>query len=424
MPTTKSSPGQAAQIKAMTKPKRRVLTEPFVRNQPPTDKDQVFPDAQMPGLKLRIRPSGHRSFVLRARLNPSASSAVNLDLGTVGEISLRDARTKAREWIAQIKQGIDPRAVIKAERANTVSAAVELYLKRHVAGKRKAKDTAREIQNEIVSRWGSRPLTSIRRADIIAMTSEIVDRGARSQARNILTHAKTLFAWAVENDLLAASPAAHVSSLRLIGAKVPRQRVLTDDELRALWSAADGLGYPLGPFLKMLLLTGQRRSEVARVRWREFDLTSTSKLWTIPAERYKSAVTHIVPLSPAMVQLLEQLPRWTADDYLFSNDGRTPITLSGVTKAKIDAVVGAIPHWTIHDLRRTCRTRLSGLGVPDHIAELTIGHSRKGLARVYDLHRYEAEMRHALEAWAARLAAIVAGPDAGSNVVSMGRRRT
>jgi integrase len=147
-----------------------------------------------------------------------------------------------------------------------------LFLARHVKGQRKAEVVKRQLQTEIVSRWGKRPLSSVTRRQIIATVDEIVNRGVRSQARNVLGNVKVFFSWCVERDMLELSPADGIKPGRLIGPKQPRQRVLTDDEIRALWAATEQMGYPYGPCYQMLLLTGQRRSEVAEARWSEFDL--------------------------------------------------------------------------------------------------------------------------------------------------------
>jgi integrase len=206
---------------------------------------------------------------------------------------------------------------------------------------------------------------------------------------------------------LAELAGRYVSAKRLIGERRPRQRVLNDDELRAFWAATGQMDYPYASCLRMLLLTGQRKSEVAEARWGEFDLPN--KLWTVPPERFKSDATHLVPLSDDVMELLNELPRWAGGDYLFSaRGGRRPVAAFSGAKAQLDELMGEVPAWVIHDLRRTVRTRLSELRVPEHVAELVIGHARKGLARIYDQHRYADEMREALQAWAVRLRAIVA----------------
>jgi integrase len=206
----------------------------------------------------------------------------------------------------------------------------------------------------------------------------------------------------------------------LIGKKTERLRVLTDAELSAYVRAADRLGYPFGPLFMLLVLTGQRLTEVSDARWREFDLKA--KIWTVPPERFKSDAVHLVPLTGDMIALLESLPRFEGGDFLFSTTfGKKPV--AGFSKAKsrlytaIEAEIGEFPNFVNHDVRRTVRTRLSGLKVPAAVAEMVIGHGKKGLARVYDQHEYLDEMRKALEAWNGRLRSITTPPP--ENVISL-----
>ena len=194
----------------------------------------------------------------------------------------------------------------------------------------------------------------------------------------------------------------------LIGAKQPRQRVLSDAELAAVWSNSRTLGYPFGPLYQLLLLTGARKSEVAGARWSEVDLKK--KLWTVPPERFKSNASHLVPLSDAAVAIIEALPRFTKGDHLFTTTyGEKPVGGFSKAKVRLDKLMSAAP-WVIHDIRRTVRTRLASLRISDLVAEMVIGHGRKGIQRVYDQHTYEPEMREALELWAARLRDIVTPP--------------
>jgi integrase len=189
---------------------------------------------------------------------------------------------------------------------------------------------------------------------------------------------------------------------------------LGDAELVALWKVSETLGYPFGPLYQLLLLTGARKSEVSDARWREFDLTK--KIWTVPPERFKSNASHLVPLSDAAVAIIEALPRFTKGDHLFTTTyGEKPISGFSKGKDRLDKLMtehlGSAPSpWVIHDIRRTVRTRLASLRVPDMVAEMVIGHGRKGLQRVYDQHRYVDEMREALELWASRLRDIVTPP--------------
>ena len=189
--------------------------------------------------------------------------------------------------------------------------------------------------------------------------------------------------------------------------------MLKDHELAAYWRAAGGLGYPFGPFLQLLALTALRRTEAANARWSEFDMDA--KLWTIPKERMKSEVAHTVPVTPDIIALLEGLPRFMGDFVFSSTGGKRPITGFSGAKARLDAAMCAdleaqgrsFTPFVFHDLRRTCRTRFSSLPVEDTVRELLVAHARPGLHRVYDLHAYEDEKRHALELWHGKLRSIL-----------------
>jgi integrase len=190
--------------------------------------------------------------------------------------------------------------------------------------------------------------------------------------------------------------------------------------------AQDRLDYPRGAIGKLILLTGARHREAAWAPWSEFDLAGAT--WKVDAKRFKSAFDHVVPLSPDALQLLQSLPRFRAGSYVFSmNLGRTATEIDERVKLKFDrrmlrtlramakmrgedpsAVV--LKPWVIHDLRRTMRTHLAALRIPDHIAEMVLGHAKKGLQRIYDQHRYETELREALTLWSARLRSILAPP--------------
>jgi integrase len=283
--------------------------------------------------------------------------------------------------------------------------------------------------------WRNKPLSAITRKDVTRLVDEIKDRGALYQAHNILGHAKTLFNWAIERGIygIETSPCDRIKPSRLIGPKSPRQRVLSDLEIAALWRATKRMGYPVGSLFQMLLMTGQRKSEVAEAQWREFDMRN--QLWTVPPERFKSDATHVVPLSNDGMSLLETLPRWKGGDFLFSSHGgKKPV--NGFSKAKLqldrrmlltlkalarkrgdDPRNVLLQPFVLHDLRRTMRTRLSSLRVVDEVAEMVIGHGRKGIQRVYDQHGYLPEMREALDKWATLLRSIVAQP--ASNVVPL-----
>ena len=241
------------------------------------------------------------------------------------------------------------------------------------------------------------------------------DRGSPYEAHALLATARRFFSWAIDQQEygLEGSPCDRLRPKVIIGEKKPRQRILTDDELTALWKVTERIGYPYGPLYRMLALNGQRRSEVAEARWREFDLDK--KLWVIPADRMKADAAHAVPLTDNVIEILKSLPRFTKGGHLFSSDfGVKPVNGFSKAKARLDKEMtaelgGNVEPFVIHDIRRSVRTGLSALPVPDLVRELVIGHTKPGLHKVYDLHAYEAEKRHALNLWEARLRSIVAG---------------
>jgi integrase len=393
-----------------------------------------FMDDLVQGFGVRVNDKGRKTFILIARY-PGSRHPTRRALGQYEKgMSLESARKKAGEWRRLLADGVDPKVDIERKRkeearsrADSFATVAETYIE-HIkrAGYRSARDVELCLEREFTSRWGKRPIREIERRDVIEVLDAIVKRDAPYAAHNALAHLRSMFNWACERHDLETSPCDRIKPSRIIGSKEFRQRVLSDDELRAFWRATGRMGYPFGNLLRMLLLTGQRRDECAGARWREFDLSR--KLWTVPPERFKSESTHLVPLSDPVIELLEKLPK--KFDHLFSTTlGKKPV--SGFSKAKAslnkrmlrtlkaaahDRKV-ALPPFVIHDLRRTVRTRLASLKVPDTVAEMVIGHGRKGLQRVYDQHLYEREMRNALKLWSNRLRDIVDPPPA--NVVKL-----
>jgi integrase len=415
------------------------LTEQKVRALKPREKRYDVLDALVPGLRVHVTPNGFKSFMLKVRF-PGAKYAARRLVGEVGLITLDQARTTAREWLGLIRNGVDPAAELaaqqqraQAEQQLTFEVVAELYIKQKLARARQRKRSAQEIRKELIPVWGARRINSFQRGDVIRLIDQIRDRMDRSaeargqratyaQARHVFTHIRAIFNFAAVRYDLDVVPTDRLKPSDLFGPLKPRERVLTDTELRALWRAVEKIGYPYGPLYQLLLLTGTRRDEARGARWREFDLNAAT--WIIPAERYKQDSVHEVPLTEDALTLLKQLPRFKHGDYLFSTDfGVAPINGLSKSKARLDRLMrdeldGAeLPPFVIHDIRRTVRTRLSELRIADHIAEAVIGHSKRGLARIYDQHKYRAEKREALTAWQNKLRGAV-GPSTG-NVLQM-----
>jgi len=395
---------------------RQNLTGRFINSRKPAPAGQrdEYSDAIVPGLALRVTDRGHKSFVLVTRYPSNPKNPTRRALGEIGAITLDQARQKARGWLSLIAQGIDPkaeearqRAAAQRQQVNTFAAVAAEFLERHAAGLKKRDEAKRIIEREFVKRWGARPITDIMPEEVAAAVRAIVMRGAPYQAHNALGYARRLFNWAIGTHEfgIQTSPVTQLKPKDLIGKRESRDRILLDDELRAVWNAAGEMGYPYGPLFRLLVLTGQREREVADMRWAEVDFTQ--RMWTIRAERMKGGRAHEVPLTSAAVGLLESLPRWNQGDYLFTTTGGTkPVNGFSKAKVRIDKLSG-ISGWVLHDLRRSVRTHLSALPVEDLVRELVIAHAKPGLHKVYDLHAYQDEKRHCLDLWKKRLLAIV-----------------
>jgi integrase len=402
------------------------LTDRFIDSpgRTPTTGRKDYSDAQVPGLSLRVTAAGHKSFVLIARYPLNPKNPTRRALGDYGKITLEQAREKARSWLALIGKGIDPKVEDARQKAeagrrqiNTFAAVAAEFLDRHASGLRKAGEARRIVDQEFVKRWGARPIVDIRPEETAAAIRAIVKRGAPYQAHNALGYLRRLFNWAIGTHEfgIATSPVERLSPKDLIGKREGRERTLTDAELRAVWDAAELMGYPYGPLFRLLILTGQREREVADMSWSEINFDQA--LWTIPAIRMKGARAHEIPLVATAVALLQSLPRFTAGAFVFTTtSGAKPVNGFSKAKARIDRLSG-VENWKIHDLRRSMRTHLSALPLQDMVRELIIAHARPGLHKVYDQHNYRSEKRECLELWAARLKGIVEPPP--PNVVTL-----
>jgi len=204
--------------------------------------------------------------------------------------------------------------------------------------------------------------------------------------------------WSVERGIIDASP---IAGMKPRAKEKPRERVLTDNELGALWEVCGDEGYPFGDCMKLLILSGQRRAEVAEMRWSELDLEN--RLWTLPSQRAKNGRQHAIPLTDAMLDVLRRVPKFIGSDFVFTTTGTTPISGFGRLKKRLDKSLpkDAEP-WTPHDLRRTMSTKMAQLGVPQPVTEALLNHKTgvvSGVAAIYNVYSYGDEKRDALQQW-------------------------
>lgn len=417
---------------------------------------EIF-DAIVPSMGVRVTDKGKRSFVLLARF-PGSNNPTRRALGEYPALELGDARAKAREWLALLEKGIDPKQQIEDERqarereqAGRQERSFEKVLERYIKarrrdGVRKVDEDERDFRRECLPTtyepnkdrkgvkpvWEGRAVDDITMSDILAVVEAIRDRGAQRQALNMAQKIGTFFNWCADDEIIPVSPYRPKRVTIAVGERQSRDRVLTDDEIRAFWKATDSLGPAYRDVYRILLLTGQRLNDIARASWSEIDFDK--KTLTVPAARFKSDRDHVLPLTDDVVTILEGVKRWKNCPWVFSLDGKVPATIGHKVKGRLDekmlAVLRETPGnddaeiapWVNHDLRRTVRTRLSELDVLDEVAEAVIGHMPTKLNRTYNHSDRLRVKLEALTRWQGALRAIVEGEKA-DNVVSLHGRR-
>jgi integrase len=377
---------------------------------PNPDKRLEIPDGLLPGLYFLVQPSGVKSWAVRFRVN---GKPTKLTLGRFPAIGLSKARELARDKLEAVAKGNDPAAERRAAKRTrqaialptTVGGLCDLYVERHLKPNIRRWGNAKgEIDNHIRPRIGNLALAALTRAHVREMTREIGEAFPVA-ANRALARLRAVLNWAVAEDLVEANVAA---GIKRPTRETPVDRILSDAELRAIWTASGGLKYPAREFARLLILSGQRRDDVRLMHRDEIDLGS--RAWVIPADRYKGRRSHLVPLSEAMAEIIEGLPFRDSGGYALSLDGGER-AYSNVQKPKAALDKAAeLTAWTWHDLRRTMRTGLSRLGIREDIAARVIGHTVGGrLGATYNLYEFAEEKRQALEAWAQHVQRLQSG---------------
>jgi integrase len=429
---------------------KRDFTDRFLKALKPAvpGKRYITYDAQIPGFGIRVTDRCAEeikgSFVLVTRF-PGSTNPAPRRIGDYPAMSLTKAREIARAWREDIRQGIDPKikeASLRREqerqRANTFTAVFATFADDHLSTLRTGRDVVKAVENHVFPPWGDRPISEIRRADVNELVRAL-RKDAPVQANRLLAYLKTFFSWAVDQEMLEASPAA---SVKRPTKENKRDRVLSEGEIRAIWHACGELG-AFGRAIRLMLLTGQRRNEIGRMTWVEIDVKQ--KIWTLARERTKADRAHEVPLSDLALSVIAECPK--LGGFVFTTGRNEPAKkdteaklkpISGWSKAKkrldqlalqkVQAVESeqgaqhALADWHLHDLRRTCATYLAKLGTDRIVISKILNHAEGGVTGVYERHRYDDEKRRALDAWAARLTGIIEGTETG-NVVSLAMAR-
>jgi integrase len=382
---------------------------------PPTSGQIDYWDADHPGFGLRVSAGGRKAWVAMYR---HGNVKRRLTLGTYPALSLAEAREKAGAAYHTVQyEGADPAAAKKAERAAETFAEVAAdYIERHAKRqKRSWRKDALILEKDALSRFGKRKAKDINRRDIIAMLDEIVARGAPIQANRTLEIIRKLFNWAVARDILDANPCYRVSKP---SSENRSDRVLTEEEIRAVWQALASEVPLTAATFKLRLLTAQRGSEVLAMRW---DLLS-GDWWTIPAEVAKNGLAHRVPLSAPVLALLDQIrPLAKGSDWVFPGpDGESHRATIHKAHNRIRRRCGV--SFLPHDLRRTAVSHMTSMGISRLVVSKILNHAEPGVTAVYDRHSYDGEKRTALTVWGARLEQIIAGDRADAcNLITLAR---
>ena len=307
-------------------------------------------------------------------------------------------------------EGTDPRPARRerhqARRDNTVASVakrfIELDAKKTVESWQRIERT---LDLHVLPVLGDKPIRDIGKADLHDLLDGIVENTGIGAAYGALKHMHRLFEFALDRELIDRNPARKLKRPEL-KPKTDNGRALNDDELRAIWKAAGDIGYPAGPALRLLMLTGQRRNEISQASRGEVDIER--RTLEIPARRYKGRRDHVVPLVGPAWEIFNALPIQTGGDFLFSNRaGKVAINSWDKAKKRIYKLTGPLARWTLHDFRRTVETRMARIGIVKETRDAVLGHAKPGLQKTYNKHDYELEKQDALLKYADHLMGVV-----------------
>jgi integrase len=376
---------------------------------PPDKSETIVFDETLSGFGLRVRAGGKRTWIAQYRLGGKQR---RVTIGTAETLDADEARRRARSVLAKVHLGTDPqleKATARAQATVTLGSIVDSYLARHAA-KRLKPSTFTDVRRYLRQHWApllELPVRNVTRADVAARLARIADANGGYAANRARVALSAVYAWAIAEGVADANP---VVGTRKPVEEVARDRLLTNNELAAVWHhAGDG---DFGAIVRLLILSGQRREEVAAMTWEEIDLHNAT--WRIGADRTKNSRAHEVPLAAQTAEILATLERREGRSLLF---GSRTGPFSGWSKAKasldarVSTALGCAPApWRLHDIRRTVATRLADLGVLPHVIEAILNHisgHKAGVAGVYNRSSYAVEKRAALAMWAERLTDLI-----------------
>jgi integrase len=393
------------------------LTDRFVASVKAEGRTDYF-DAVTTGLVLRVAAGGRRKNWCLFYTSPLDGKRARVGLGAYPALGLAAARAKAIEAAGAAADGGDPRRTVKASAGMTVAGLVEAYIRD--PGKTRLRtidEIERRLRRDVLPRIGDLRITELARRDVRNVFEPIERSGKPVSARHAFADIRAMLRWAVEHEYLSTNP---IERMRGPEISAPRERVLTDSEIETVWHTLPKI-LPISyqRIVQLCLITAQRLGEVSGMTRQELHLRDRE--WHLPGNRTKNKTPHIVPLSDMAASVITDALEAGGAGALFPICG---VTVSAMISLANKRGQFGIPHWTIHDLRRTALTGMARLGV----APIVLGHvanhrttTRAGVTlAVYQQYTYAAEKRAALDLWADRLSAIVGGT--GADVVPLGRK--
>jgi integrase len=388
------------------RPRRKVLTDKMIVELPRRPQPYFHPDPELPKHGIRVRPTGPAAFTVITR-DPYGKQRW-VKIGNTAEKTIAEARAIARTVIHRVEQGL-PAFEPPKPKPDSVETVLGEWLKRHAYKNalRSAADYARIVRVYILPHWRERTFVELRRSDVAQLLDYVEDQHGQAMADKVASVLRMAGSWLRDRSDDYVSPFTGIKS-RIPPQHRKRDRVLSDDELRAIWLTADNAG-AFGALVQMLLLTAQRLSKCTNMRHSD---VSPDGVWTIRTEAREKGNAGQLPLPPLALKILARLPRFAGyNDFVFA--------VGDVRRAKvaIDKQSGT-GGWRIHDLRRTARSLMSRAQIAPHIAERTLGHALGAIEGIYDRHPFAKEKGDALHKLAALIEQIVHAPP-GGNVVPL-----
>ncbi len=402
---------------------QKKLTNATIRSLPtPKTGRAEYPDDLVPGLKVRVSSRGAKSWTFRFRVDGQQR---RMTLGSYPILGLADARELARGHLIKVGAGTDPiaekqlaeEALEIAEREAvtlSVESVIDEFIQKFCVEQKENKgvdETRRVFDIDVIPFWGGRDIRSIAKSDVIELRDKVFERGSPVQSNRFLSQMNTFLGWCSSEDKIDFNVAREVKKR---GRETRRERVLSDDELKAIWIACEKLPLPFGQYVRTLTLTAARRSEIANLERDE--IMASACLLALPKEKTKTGVTYEVPAGPMAQAIIASLPLHNGRYVFSTTSGRRPISGFSKAKAELDRLSG-VENWTYHDLRRTADTRMNEMGVKPHVVSAVLSHKVQGIEGVYNHASYRPEKIAAIKRWEAHIKRVLSGKSGKSGKV-------